>query len=689
MLDYQISLQLRSIRNLEYVAVAYWSKVADEDTIKDHFQATVSKDNPLSYIDVFLVDSLLENEAAVDNSGNSLASATDSDKSGSTFRLRFRYDISQNVSDSQAFPQRLEYQVGEAIPPASYLGKLLTQTERKQLGTYNGLNSRFLFLENGDSLQVFSPCYVRNKLVGVVLVGLPIRAFVVRSLAYFNISDSGLAICRAGNAGDVTNPRHCLYEHNFDGNALYTTYADACLESANEHHELRCFVSRNPDSSIFISKSSRHFVLYILFFTLIGAMANALMNQYVLVDERARRQLEDLDERERYNTNIANDMNDLLVTLDENLRIVSINPSACSVLGIQEKKAIGRNFHNIAHRGHDCINSLNCDTFHCLNDIKEQIANGSLFDDRYSRQEAFWLINGQGQTVNYEGRFSVMRRENGDYNIIIVCTNIDAEVKLRAIRSQYVAKLSHDMRTPLSCIKGTIDMFSMFTSKMVSDQGFTDTGSSMLEVAGRNVEKMRKLVNDVLLCDSIDNQTLHLEKKQQPIDPIVREAIDEQLEEAKRLGVKIEVGICEGEACVDELRLHQIMQNLLANAVKYSPAGETVTVECRYDEPHDNLLFSVNDRGKGIPRERHSVIFNRYSLSQNESMKKRIGLGLGLTICKGLVNAHGGQIWVESELGKGSTFYFTIPVVQSIAEPVHTEHLEQSSPGTERLESAR
>ncbi|TEU11118.1 MAG: hypothetical protein E3J21_24425 [Anaerolineales bacterium] len=111
---------------------------------------------------------------------------------------------------------------------------------------------------------------------------------------------------------------------------------------------------------------------------------------------------------------------------------------------------------------------------------------------------------------------------------------------------------------------------------------------------------------------------------------------------------------------VDPKRIEQVLRNLLSNAIKYSPEGGTITVQGRGDR--SQLLIRVSDQGMGIPSEDLERIFERFYRVENEITQRVRGVGLGLAVCQGIVEAHGGRIWAESVLGVGSTFYFTLPV---------------------------
>jgi two-component system sensor histidine kinase VicK len=112
-------------------------------------------------------------------------------------------------------------------------------------------------------------------------------------------------------------------------------------------------------------------------------------------------------------------------------------------------------------------------------------------------------------------------------------------------------------------------------------------------------------------------------------------------------------------ATVDSKRIEQVLRNLLTNAIKYSPEGGHITVQGRGD--HRQLLIQVRDEGMGIPPEDLERVFERFYRVENEITQRVGGVGLGLAVCRAIVEAHGGRMWVESSLGVGSTFFFTLP----------------------------
>jgi signal transduction histidine kinase len=140
---------------------------------------------------------------------------------------------------------------------------------------------------------------------------------------------------------------------------------------------------------------------------------------------------------------------------------------------------------------------------------------------------------------------------------------------------------------------------------------------------------------------------------------LIRQAADTVEEMARNEEITLEIDVVAIELWVDPDLILQTLTNLLSNSIKFSPPHSTITIRVR---EHNNLaLFSVIDQGRGIPSDKLDVIFERFQQVDASDSRKKGGTGLGLSICRYIINKHGGQIWAESTLGQGSTFYFTLP----------------------------
>lgn len=234
-----------------------------------------------------------------------------------------------------------------------------------------------------------------------------------------------------------------------------------------------------------------------------------------------------------------------------------------------------------------------------------------------------------------------------------------AEVKiLREIdrlRSELIANCSHELRTPLGLIK--ISASSLLMDDVDFDR---ETQQRFLYNITEETTKLESIVEHLLDLGRIESGRLHLERQPTELNQLIRSTIAsmEALSARHRL-----VGDLQPTpliASVDAKRIEQVLRSLLDNAIKYSPAGGAITVQAHRDD--QQIYITVSDEGIGIPAEEWDRVFDRFHRVENELTRRMRGAGLGLAVCKGIVEAHGGHIWVESQPGAGSTFCLALPV---------------------------
>jgi len=227
--------------------------------------------------------------------------------------------------------------------------------------------------------------------------------------------------------------------------------------------------------------------------------------------------------------------------------------------------------------------------------------------------------------------------------------------RLERLRQDFLAMVSHDLRSPLSSMRLFLNMIGQGAYGDVSDRFRTG-----IIRAESSIELMVSLVNDLLDSEQIDSGDFQLDIQNTTTQKIVDKAIDSSQGAAVVHKVNLDKDITNDSLRADEDRVVRVIANLVGNAIKFSPQGGTVTVLAGLQGT--DILFRVRDQGPGVPEHLQSAIFERYKqLDQPKETKKR-GVGLGLSICKALVEKHKGRIWVESSPEKGSTFCFTIPM---------------------------
>jgi len=229
--------------------------------------------------------------------------------------------------------------------------------------------------------------------------------------------------------------------------------------------------------------------------------------------------------------------------------------------------------------------------------------------------------------------------------------------QLDRIKSNFLNTTSHELRTPMSAIKGYIQII---LSRRLGQ--ITEEQERGLEVALRNANRLDQLIQDILDVSRLESGTMKFIPEKTNICKMVEEATETLLScaETKQVHITTEIEPEIPDLIVDEERIKQVIVNLLNNAIKFSPKDSQITVRAKKDK--EEIVFEVQDCGRGIPKNEQKKIFEIFYQVESGLDRKFGGVGLGLAISRGIVLSHGGQIWVESELGQGSTFRFTIPL---------------------------
>ena len=228
--------------------------------------------------------------------------------------------------------------------------------------------------------------------------------------------------------------------------------------------------------------------------------------------------------------------------------------------------------------------------------------------------------------------------------------------QLEKIRQDFVANVSHELRTPLTTIKGYAE--TLLDGALKEDQAF-----QFVQVIQRHTDRLTKIVEDLLMLSKIETKEFQLKMEMISLPNLIDDIIDFVRKPAEKKKISLSRHDIPSSLAVraDRSYLEQILINLLDNAIKYTPEGGRVIVSAGEKDSKD-VQFSIEDNGIGIPKEDLSRIFERFYRVDKGRSKELGGTGLGLSIVKHLVQAHGGRVWVESQLGKGSTFYFTLPI---------------------------
>jgi signal transduction histidine kinase len=236
-----------------------------------------------------------------------------------------------------------------------------------------------------------------------------------------------------------------------------------------------------------------------------------------------------------------------------------------------------------------------------------------------------------------------------------VYDDVTRDREVDRMKSEFISTVSHELRTPLTSIKASMALL------LAENDGLGEESTELLLVSKRNADRLVRLVNDILDVSKIEAGRLQLDLKDHEVATLCGDAIAGLEALARKVGVTIRTAIADGLPRVhaDSDRVVQVLTNLLSNALKFSPRGTTVELQAL--RRGAAVVFEVRDCGPGIPTEFRDKLFTKFAQA-DRARREQEGTGLGLAISRALVLAHGGEIWVESEPGKGAAFFFTLPL---------------------------
>jgi PAS domain S-box-containing protein len=295
-------------------------------------------------------------------------------------------------------------------------------------------------------------------------------------------------------------------------------------------------------------------------------------------------------------------------------------------------------------------------------------------------------IRKDGSTVFVEVRASLERDDQGNpIGIVSVATDIterrslEQEIaqytqtleaaneelqQLDRMKDEFISTVSHELRTPLTSIKGSAEILLTY------DDEDRETRMEFLRIINKECDRPTRLVTDVLDLSRMESRQMSWIWEDADLPKIVAAAVDgtQSLLMQKDLYIKVELDHDLPRLWNDRDKLVQVVTNLLSNSIKFTPQGGRIWINAKKvasestDRPGEKLEICVSDTGIGIPQSEYENIFQKFTQVGEKLLDKPTGTGLGLPICKEIVEFFGGEIWVKSTPGKGSSFYFTVPV---------------------------
>jgi PAS domain S-box-containing protein len=335
-----------------------------------------------------------------------------------------------------------------------------------------------------------------------------------------------------------------------------------------------------------------------------------------------------------------------IVGLDRDGRIFFVNKAAERMLGWSQEQMVGEQAHGLYHHSHadgSPFPWLECP-------IRRAITHAEVVH----LDDVFWRRD--GASFPCESLTAPLRRDGEVIGAVSSFINVSERREVDRMKDEFASVVGHELRTPLTSIRASLGLLG---GGVLGELGPDAAG--LLDTAVANADRLERLIDDILDLERLEAGVAPLEPSPQSVGELIRDATAVIAAMAAMAGVNIHAEAASGEVLADRDRIVQALTNLLGNAIKFSPRGGNVTLSARRDG--DEVVLCVADEGRGIPPERHAAIFERFEQVDASDARARGGTGLGLTIARRIVEAHGGRIWVTSAPGEGSQFAFTLPAV--------------------------
>jgi signal transduction histidine kinase len=376
-------------------------------------------------------------------------------------------------------------------------------------------------------------------------------------------------------------------------------------------------------------------------------LLTAIGNQIGIAIANARL-IDDAEQRRATLSSVMRSMVDGLVLVDRHGRITYANPFAEEILDLPDHTLQGGTIAALEQSIGDRL---------APSSQSSKPLSTAIEDPRDSPGVEFTLTAPTPRAV--QARFFAIHDATGaELGLGLLLRDITREKELDEMKSQLLSTVSHELRTPLASIKG------FATTLLREDVQWDDESRrEFLSIIDEESDRLSELIGNLLDMSRIEAGTLRVEPEPMDVAPILRETAAEFQIVTHEHSFRVVLPPVLPLVLVDPRRTRQVLRNLVENAVKYSPEGGPITITAQVQA--ESVQVSVADQGLGLDPEHLDRVFQRFYQVDSASTRKVGGSGLGLSICKAIIEAQDGEIWVSSQEGKGSTFYFTLPLALS------------------------
>ena len=352
-----------------------------------------------------------------------------------------------------------------------------------------------------------------------------------------------------------------------------------------------------------------------------------------------------LDRVSRNNEALLKSAADGICGLSADGTVTFANPAALRLTGHDIEEMQGRDLHaTFQHSRSDGSPYARKDS-----PILQSLRDGEVH--RCDR-DVFWRMDGTSFPVEYTS--TPLLEEGRITGAVVIFKDISERREVERVKDELMSIVSHELRTPLASIRGSLGLLESGTLHAAPEKA-----QRMIEIAVQNTDRVVRLIEDILEVDNISTGSITLYTGSCDAAHLVQHAAAGLKTMADAANVTLMTRTQPLTILADADRIGQTLTNLVSNAIKFSEPGMTVAVDMKARD--GDVLFEITDEGPGIPPHKLEAIFDRFEQVDASDSRQKGGSGLGLTICRAIVELHGGRIWAESPAGGGATFSFTLP----------------------------
>jgi len=343
---------------------------------------------------------------------------------------------------------------------------------------------------------------------------------------------------------------------------------------------------------------------------------------------------------------ILQSVGDGIYGIDLEGRLTFINEAGARMLGYRVEELTGREIHELIHYSHADGTPYSRATSPILQGMRRR-------ETVRMRDEVFWRHDGTKMPVEYVANPLI---EDGQLaGMVVAFQDVSERRRLDRMKDEFISTVSHELRTPLTSLRASL---GLIWSGALDNR--PEKQRQMMEMAIANCDRLIRLVNDIVDFEKMESGRLPLAHKAVEAVDLLRRAADVAHPAATAAHISIQVQADPALVFADSERILQVLKELVSNAIKFSPPHTVIRLGTQ-PAAEGEVCVLVEDQGRGIPAEKLDHIFDRFQQGDASDSRALGGTGLGLALCRSIVEQHGGRIWAESAPGKGSRVLFTLP----------------------------